>query len=52
MPIMVIPLRQHVKVKQSSLSQQIVGLPHKVHQKLKSGGILNLIIIIYHQLGV
>ena len=52
MPILSVPLSQHVEVKQSTLPQEIIGLGNKVHEELESGRVLDLVIIINHQLGI
>lgn len=47
-----IPLCEHVEVKQGSLSQEVVALADKVHEQFKSRWLLDLVVVINHQLRV
>ena len=52
MAILWIPLAQHVKIQKSSLSKKTVRLGHNIHQQIESSRILDLVIIVDHQLRV
>lgn len=52
MPILSVPLSQHVEIEQGSLPQEIIGLSDEVHEELEGGRVLDLVIIINHQLRI
>jgi hypothetical protein len=52
MPILGVPLGQHVEIEEGSLPQEIIRLSDEVHEELKGGRVLDLVIIINHQLRI
>ena len=52
MPILSVPLGQHVEIEQGSLPQEIIRLSDEVHEELQGGRVLDLVIIINHQLRI
>lgn len=52
MPILSVPLSQHVEIEQGSLPQEIIRLSHEVHEELEGSWVLDLVIIINHQLRI
>ena len=52
MPVVAVPLREHVEVQESPLPEQIVRLPNEIHEQHERRRVLNLVIVVDHQLGV